>query len=581
MKIPLREYINLLANYLRPQWRRAALLVALIAASLGLQLAKPQILRTFIDVASGSSAGANLGATALLFMVVAVVSQAVTAYSRYVSEDVGWTATNLLRNDLAAHCLSLDMSFHKAHTPGEMIERIDGDITKLSNFFSQMVVGILANVLLLIGVIALLFREDYRVGLAMTAFALISLVVLTYLRDIAVPFWTADRQNSGIFFGFLGEHLAGTEDIRANGAVGYVMHRFYARMREWLPTRRKAYLASTTVWSATIITFTLGNATAFGLGAYLWQRGIITIGTVYLIVNYTELLRRPIEQIRTQLQELQRASASITRLSGLMKMESRVQDGPGAELPAGPLGIEFRDLTFGYEADDAVLKELSFSLQPGKVLGLLGRTGSGKTTLARLLLRLYDPTSGQLLLGGVDAKEAKLEYLRQKVTLVTQDVQLFQASVRDNITFFDRSIPDERIIAVLQDLGLGDWYRSLAEGLDTILSAGGASFSAGEGQLLAFARCFLADPAVVILDEASSRLDPVTEQLIETAITKLLANRTGVIIAHRLDTVTRADDILILDQGRIAEHGRRLELLQQPSSRFSTLLQTGLKELLA
>ncbi|MGE5654810.1 MAG: ABC transporter ATP-binding protein [Bacillota bacterium] len=581
MKIPLREYISLLSNYLRPQWRRAALLVTLILTSLGLQLVKPQILRTFIDTASGSRSGTNLGATALLFMVVAVISQAVTAYSRYVSEDVGWTATNLLRNDLASHCLGLDMSFHKAHTPGEMIERIDGDITKLSNFFSQMVVGILANVLLLGGVIILLFREDYRVGLAMTAFALISLVVLTYLRDIAVPYWTADRQHSGIFFGFLGEHLAGTEDIRANGAVGYVMHRFYARMREWLPAKRRAYLAGTSVWSATIVTFTLGNATAFGLSAYLWQRGLITIGTVYLIVNYTELLRRPIEQIRTQLQELQRASASITRISGLMKTASKVQDGAGSELPSGPLGVELRDLSFAYESDDTVLKDISFALEPGKVLGLLGRTGSGKTTLARLLLRLYDPGTGQLLLGGVDAKETKLNHLRQKVAMVTQDVQLFQASVRDNITFFDPSVSDDKVISVLHELGLGDWLQSLPQGLDTILGVGGANYSAGEAQLLAFARCFLIDPSVVILDEASSRLDPVTEQLIETAITKLLTNRTGIIIAHRLDTVARADDILILDQGRIVEHGERLKLLQQPGSRFSTLLQTGLKELLA
>lgn len=581
MKVTLRQYVDLLASYLRPQWRRAALLAALIAASLGLQLTKPQILRVFIDAAAGSRGGANLASTALLFMVVALLTQAVTAYSRYVSEDVGWTATNSLRNDLATHCLGLDMSFHKAHTPGEMIERIDGDITKLSNFFSQLVVGILANVLLLIGVLVLLFREDYRVGIGMSIFAVVSVVVLSFLRDIAVPYWTAERQNSGLFFGFLGEHLSGTEDIRANGAVGYVMNRFYERMREWLPAKRKGYLAGSSVWSATIITFTLGNAIAFTLSAILWKSNAITIGTVYLIINYTELLRRPIEQIRNQLQELQRAGASITRIGSLLKVEPKVQDGLGSEFPAGPLGVEFSDVTFGYEADEPVLKEVSFALRPGKVLGLLGRTGSGKTTLARLLLRLYDPVSGSLKLGGMDARDTKLKHLRQKVTMVTQDVQLFQASVRDNLTFFDRSIADDRIVEVLADLGLVDWVRSLPQGLDTILNSGGSSFSAGEGQLLAFARCFLADPAVVILDEASSRLDPVTEQLIERAISKLLTNRTGIIIAHRLDTVERADDILILEQGRIVEYGPRLELLQQTNSRFSTLLQTGLRELLA
>lgn len=581
MNIPVKQYVELLAKYLRPQWKRAAFLVVLVLGSLALQLAKPQILRVFIDAATGTRAGANLIATAMLFMVAAVLTQALTAYSRYVSEDVGWTATNLLRHDLATHCLSLDMSFHKSHTPGEMIERLDGDITKLSNFFSQLVVGILSNVLLLLGVMVMLFREDPLVGFGLGLFAIVSVVVLTYLRNIAVPYWMADRQNSGLFFGFLSEHLAGTEDIKANGAVGYVMQRFYRRLREWLPVVRKAYLAGVTMWIATIITFTLANVIAFGLCWYLWRTRGITIGTVYLIVNYTELLRRPIEQIRTQMQELQRASASITRISGLLLVESQVKDGPGALLPAGPLAVELTDVSFGYEENDTVLHDLSLSLQPGKVLGLLGRTGSGKTTLARLLLRLYDPTAGSIRFGGVETREAKLGHLREKVTLVTQDVQLFQASVRDNLTFFDPQIADERIIAVLSELGLGEWLRALPDGLDTVLSSGGSSFSAGEAQLLAFARCFLADPAVVILDEASSRLDPATEQLIERAISKLLQNRTGVIIAHRLETVERADDILILEQGRVVEHGPRLELLRNPGSRFSSLLQTGLKELLA
>jgi len=580
MKVALKHYVDLLAKYVRPQWRRVALLGLLIVLSLTLQLAKPQILRIFIDTANGTS-NANLAYTALIFMIVALLSSAVTAYSKYVSEDVGWTATNLLRSDVTAHCLGMDMSFHKAYTSGEMIERIDGDVNKLSMFFSQFVMGIVVNVLLLVGVLVLLFREDYRVGLALSVFAIIAVVVLTLLRDIAVPHWTLDRQQSGLFFGFLTEHLAGTEDIRANGVASYVMNRFYLRLREWLPARMKAYIAGTTMWSASTLTFTLGNAIAFGFGAYLWRSHAISIGTVYLIVHYTELLRRPIDQIRTQLQELQRASAGITRLNGLLNTHSKVQDGQGTQLTPGPLGIEFDNVTFGYDDEDTVLDNISFSLKPGKVLGLLGRTGSGKTTLARLLLRLYDPASGEIRLGESSIRSTKLTHLRQRVTLVTQDVQLFEATVRENLTFFNDDIPDSRILEILHDLGLDNWLKTLPQGLETMLSSGSAGLSAGEAQLLALARCFLTEPSVVILDEASSRLDPATEQLIERAITKLLHNRTGVIIAHRLDTVERADDILILENGKIIEHGPRLELSANPASRFSTLLTTGLKELLA
>jgi ATP-binding cassette subfamily B protein len=226
-----------------------------------------------------------------------------------------------------------------------------------------------------------------------------------------------------------------------------------------------------------------------------------------------------------------------------------------------------------------VLDGLSFQLAPGKVLGLLGRTGSGKTTLARLVFRFYDPNTGCILLDGADIRSARVGELRQRIALVTQDVQLFQASVRDNLTFF-RQMPDQQIRTAIAALGLADWLDALPQGLDTVLGAGGRSLSAGEAQLLAFARAFLRDPGLVILDEASSRLDPVTEQRIERAVDRLLRGRTAIVIAHRLDTVQRADEIMILEDGRIGEHGKRIALASDPNSRFYELLQTGLEEVL-
>jgi ATP-binding cassette subfamily B protein len=227
-----------------------------------------------------------------------------------------------------------------------------------------------------------------------------------------------------------------------------------------------------------------------------------------------------------------------------------------------------------------VLKDLTLQLAPGRVLGLLGRTGSGKTTLTRLVFRLYEPSTGQILLGGQDVRAPTLRALRQRVAMVTQDVQLFQASVRDNLTFFDRRISDERIRQVIGELELADWYQSLPDGLDTRLEAGGRGLSAGEGQLLAFTRVFLRDPGLVILDEASSRLDPATETRIERAVDRLLEDRTAIIVAHRLGTVQRADEIMILQDGQVIEHGDRVALTTDPDSRFYSLLQTGLEEVL-
>jgi ATP-binding cassette, subfamily B, bacterial len=233
-----------------------------------------------------------------------------------------------------------------------------------------------------------------------------------------------------------------------------------------------------------------------------------------------------------------------------------------------------------------VLDGVSFELAAGKVLGVLGRTGSGKTTLTRLLFRLYDVDEGGIVLHGRDLRTVPLSDLRRHVGMVTQDVQLFEATVRDNLTLFrayDRSRPpiaDADILTAVETLGLGDWLRGLPDGLDTVLKSGGQGLSAGQAQLLAFTRVFLRDPKLVVLDEASSRLDPATEHLLERAIDRLLAGRTGIIIAHRLRTVQRADDILILENGRCLEYGPRAALAQDPSSRFARLLQTGLEEAL-
>jgi ATP-binding cassette subfamily B protein len=334
------------------------------------------------------------------------------------------------------------------------------------------------------------------------------------------------------------------------------------------------------MWTSTVAVFAIGNALAFGLGAYLYRAGAITIGTVYLIFYYTELLRRPIEQLRSQLQDLQQASASIGRIEQLFSTRARIVDGPGAPLPQGALSVDFDDVSFGYD-DELVLQRITLRLRPGAVLGLLGRTGSGKTTFARLILRLYDPTRGQIRAGGVPIRDTRLGELRRRIGMVTQDVQLFNATVRDNLTFFNPAISDDRIMHALDELGMRPWLATLPNGLHTELESGGGGLSAGEAQLLALARIFLTDPGLVIMDEATSRLDPATERLIEHALDKLLRGRTAIIIAHRLPTVERADEILILEDGQILEHGARETLAADPDSHFARLLRTGLHEVLA
>lgn len=583
MDLKLNSYTSLLSEHLKPQMKRVVLLAVLLFVDIGLQLINPQIIRRFIDTVKSDTPLDVLTSIALLFIGVSVLQQAISVWSAYVGENVSWTATNRLRSFLARHCLNLDMSFHNNRTPGELIERIDGDVNALGNFFSQFAIQMLGNLMLMGGILVLLFLEDWRAGFALTLFTGISLTVIISLRRIAVPHMKATREASANMFGFLEERLSGAEDIRATRSQFFVLRQFYERTRAWLQKELKsAFMVNILVNTSSMI-WAIGNATALGIGAYLYFQDAFTLGAVYMIFHYTNMLLHPIDRITFQLEDLQRAGASVERVMELTESQTALAPGRGDTLPDGALSVRFDHVTFGYAKDDApVLQDIHFELAPGRVLGLLGRTGSGKTTLTRLLFRLYDPWEGNVFLGQTHVRHANREALCQRIAMVTQNVQLFQGSVRDNLTLFDPTVSDDRIHEAIGALALEDWFKTFSDGLDTRLASEGSGLSAGEAQLLAFARIFLLkDPDIVVLDEASSRLDPATEQHLERAVDRLIQDRTAIVIAHRLDTVARADDIMILDDGRIVEFGERASLAQDENSQFAHLLRVGMEDVLA
>ena len=581
--VKARKYGSLLRRYMLPQLPFVITLGVLLFIGLGLQLVLPQIIRYFIDEAQKDSPLERLTAAAILFIAITMLQQVVQVFATYFSERVGWTATNNIREDLAEHALSLDMAYHNEHTPGEMIERVDGDPNELGTFFSLFIFEMLGSLVLLIGILALLLREDWRAGLTLAVFVGGGMFILTSIRTIAVPYWKANREASADTFGFLEERLAGTEDIRSNDAKPYVMLRFHELMRSWYQKALKAGLMSSIMFSTTMFMFGVGSAISLSLGAYLYFGDLITLGAVYLIFHYTQMLVMPINRFTQQLDNFQRATASIARIVELDSVSKTILDPPvqdRVEVPDGvPLSVRFNDVTFAYN-DEPVLHNISLDLKPGRILGLLGRTGSGKTTMTRLLFRLYDPTSGVVRVGGEDIRRMPIDQLRRRISMVTQDVRLFHGTVRENLTFFDDSISDRQLIDVIGELGMRPWIESLPNGLDTRLLAEGGGLSAGEAQLLAFARVFLAGSGVLILDEASSRLDRSTEQMIERAVDRLVKDRTVIVIAHHLVTIRRCDEIAILEQGRVVEHGEREALAKDPTTQFHRLLQTGLEEVL-
>ena len=575
--------------YLGPDRRRVTLLSVLLVSGTLLQTLGPQLAQRFIDAQRAHAVETALLALALGALAAAALNAATGVIAAFLGQDIGWAATNRIREDLAGWLLRQDMSFHNLRTPGELIERIDGDLTALSNSFSVLLIQVVGGALLMVGTLIALFLADWRMGLALTAFALVALVALIVMRSVAVPAGINERESSAQFLGFLEERLAGVEDLRANGAGAYVMRRFYRAAQVWFRKSVIAWTRRVSVFVVTQLIFGLGLGLTMGMSAYLYLVAhTISIGVVYLFVQYTFLLQGPIEDISQQMQEFQKATSSLIRVRELLGLRSAIVDGAsslpttsetGAGADTRGLAVGFDHVTFTYPTgEQPTLRDVSFALQPGQVMGLIGRTGSGKTTISRLLFRLYDVTGGVVRLGGVDVRDLPLAALRQGVGLVTQDVQLFQATVRDNVTFFDATISDERIREVFTRLEMDEWLARLPDGLDTWLEAGGGGLSAGEAQLLAFVRVFLRDPGLVILDEPSSRLDLATERLIERGMRALLAGRTGIIIAHRLATVRRADVILTLGGGRVLEFGAREALERQPDSHFAALLRMGLED---
>ncbi|MCK5298055.1 MAG: ABC transporter ATP-binding protein [Candidatus Heimdallarchaeota archaeon] len=580
MSPSLKYTISLLRKYLKPYIGQVVILGFLLVLYNGIQIANPQIIRIYIDAVFAETLDTKaIMYASLMYIGFSLVHRGIYIVVRYLSQNLAWATTNDLRVDLTNHCMNLDMTFHNQYKTGEMIERIDGDSSSLSEFFSTFSIYFFGSLILLIGVLTAVFIEKWVYGVFFLGFAFLALIAFYFVRNVSSPLWKKARESTTALFGHIEESVSGLEDIKGNGADEFLMKRFHEVSQTDFKNKNKAMIVSRTYYAINVTMRAILNIGILVVSYYLAAFLDTSPGVIYLLLTYGTNLLWPLRLLLWQIEQLQNSLANIERINEFFQIETKIIDDGETVFPEGKVSLAFDNLDFGY-SENLVLKDISFNLEPGRKIGLVGQTGSGKTTLARLVFRLYDPKSGKIRVNGINTRNFPLKELRSNVAYVTQDVELFKASIRDNVTFFDKEIPEEVILDIFKDIGLEKWYNDLPNGLETIILSDECGLSAGEEQLLALTRAFLKNPKIVVLDEASSRLDPATERQIEIALEKLLHGRSAIIIAHRLTTLHKVDDVLILSDGEILEYGTREELAKNPKSEFSQLLQKGIEEVL-
>ncbi|WP_051063016.1 ABC transporter ATP-binding protein, partial [Ilumatobacter nonamiensis] len=485
-----------------------------------------------------------------------------------------WRTTNDLRLRMTSHVLGLDHEFHRTHTPGELIQRVDGDITSVSDFLSQVVTKAAGAIMLVTGIVVVLSVLDWRLGLGMIVYLGLAFTVVVRTRHRAVDESSDEMGALGRLYGGIEERLTAGEDLRANGAADHVAWRLVEDSEDALSSAVRRERAFLIMWWLVQGAVAFGWIIALVLGAVLVGANTITLGTAFLLFQYVLLVARPLEEVVHELETVQKANGAMVRVLDLLAIEPRIMDEGTTSPEPGPLSITAREVSFDYGDDRPVVRDVDLHIDAGRSVGIVGRTGSGKTSFSRLVLRLVEPSHGTVELGGVPIQDISLVELRRRVALVPQEVELFAGSVRDNVTLFDDVPSDDDVVSALRRVGLN----SLADGgIERELGAGGTGLSAGEAQLLALARVWLRDPDIVVLDEATARVDPETEQRLEQAVAELIQGRTTLVIAHRLSTLHAVDEIIVFEHGSIVEHGDRADLVGDDDSRFAALLALALE----
>ena len=549
-------------QYARRERAALALGALLVACATALNVAGPYLLGRAIDRYIVPADLAGLSRMAVLMMVVYVASSVVTWLQSYVMAGAAQRIVRALRNDLFDHLQVLPLRYFDQRAHGELMSRLTNDVENVNTVLTENMAQLISGVLGMVGVGAFMIWLNVR--LALVALVVIPAMSLTLNRWVAARTregFRRQQQELGTLNGLIEETVTGQRVVKAFHREQVVIAEFDAANARLRTAATRAQIFAGYIGPMMNLVGNLGLAVVAGTGGWLAVQGLATVGTIASFINYTRQFGRPLNEIATLYNAIQSALAGAERVFEVIDEPPEV-DAPGAQ-PLGDVAGEvvFDRVSFAYEPGVPVLQEVSLHALPGQVVALVGPTGAGKTTIVNLLTRFYEIDSGRITIDGRDLRDIRKDDLRRRLGIVLQDTFLFAGTVMDNIRYGRLDATDAEVIAAARTANADQFIHRLPHGYATLLSERASNLSQGQRQLLAIARAVLADPGILILDEATSSVDTRTEQHIQEAMLRLMAGRTSFVIAHRLSTIRSADQILVVNGGQIVERGTHDSLL--------------------
>jgi ATP-binding cassette subfamily B protein len=590
-----RQRLQRLLPYLAEDRRRLLLSLALLVPLAAAAAIQPLLVGQAIAVLRGEPTLAWLQALpvsqALRLLVITLLAAvlvrlALQGLQSYNVQAVGQRLTARIRDDLFAHAMALSLRFHDRTPVGKLLTRLTSDVDALAEVFGSGAVGVLADLVTLLVIAVTMLSIEWRLGLLLLSAQVPVVLGMLWLQRRYRRANYRVREELSQLNADLQENLQGLEVVQMFRREAVNSQRFAVTTGRYRHAVTGTILYDSAISAMIEWVALVAVAAVLALGGTMVTRGVLGLGTLTTFILFSQRLFDPLRQLAERFTQIQGGLTAVERIGELLEQGVEIRDRPAALAPAatparvGTGEVVFENVSFAYRPDEPILSDLSFRIRPGEHVALVGPTGSGKTTVIRLLCRLYEPQAGRILLDGVDIRDLSQARLRQQLGVVLQDTFLFSGTVADNLRL-DGDIPSGRLLELAAELGLGPLLERLPDGLATELRERGGNLSSGERQLLAVARVAMRNPTVLVMDEATAFMDPSTEATLQQDLDRLLLQRTAIVIAHRLATVEAADRILVLRRGRLVEQGNHRELRQAGGlyARLAELQERGLAAL--